>query len=505
MSDAASPNFRFEVALSFAGDNKRDRVRRLATLLRNQLGEDKVFFDEWFEAEIAGTDADQVLQRIYGSQTRLVVTCVCQRYNEKPWTQLEWRAIRALEQQLQDAATENVARLRFLPLRFGDGEVDGLFASSISIVPDVRTRSDQAISDLILERLRLVKQNPSLLRRDRMTIPDAINKRVKQLKKTQKSIAFELGVTVPALRKCWQGGAVDCDLLERLANILQCELGDISKVVDSLASDKVETTQSAFDSTSGKEQLIPIVARLLSECPEALATILEFNKIAEKLTASNLARRIIESSEPMAYLFNCVDRHFEIEPSRAVQHHQCFLALAEALAPICLTTKNLTAVYTTIKDSKHPFADIDTKEPLVAKSVVGLIHGVPVDGDEQSTWERLSSSELRTGRDFAAAMPEPPELGVKAENIVETFVKGLAVFLNTPSTVGAVKAALRAQKAKDVHLCVLFSEPPNSAALAKLKQELEHIILLVGTAPVESDENYYVLEQFRQIRKFFKR
>ena len=503
MSQNVNTDFRFEVALSFAGDNKRDQVRRVASLLKKQLGDGRVFFDEWYKAEIAGLDADLVLQRIYGRDTRLVVTCVCQRYDEKPWTQLEWRAIRALEQNLRDASTDNVKRLRILPLRFGDGEVDGLYASSISIVPDVRKDQDQEIADLILERLRLAKRHPSFVQQERKSIPDAIKKRVKQLKKTQNNVAFELGVNKRVLEKCWQGGLVDFDLLERLAKILQCELGDISTAVESVVVDEGKPTRSDFDPAVGKEQLIPIATRLLVECPEAQASIIKFNMITDSPSPSQLARRIIESTEPMRFLFNCVDREYTIEPPRAIHHKQCFPALAEVLAPICLTTKNLSSVYATINDAEKHFAEIDTKKPLVAKAVVGLIHGVPVDGNELNTWQKLSSTDLRAGRDFAAAVPEPPELGVAGVEIVDVFVKGLAVFLNRPSNVGAVKAALRALKDKGVHLCVLFSESPNPAALKKLKQELTDVILLVACVNVESDENYYVLEQFQQIRDFF--
>ena len=503
MSQNVNTDFRFEVALSFAGDNKRDQVRRVASLIKKQLGDGRVFFDEWYKAEIAGLDADLVLQRIYGRDTRLVVTCVCQRYDEKPWTQLEWRAIRALEQNLRDASTDNVKRLRILPLRFGDGEVDGLYASSISIVPDVRKDQDQEIADLILERLRLAKRHPSFVQQERKSIPDAIKKRVKQLKKTQNNVAFELGVNKRVLEKCWQGGLVDFDLLERLAKILQCELGDISTAVESVVVDEGKPTRSDFDPAVGKEQLIPIATRLLVECPEAQASIIKFNMITDSPSPSQLARRIIESTEPMRFLFNCVDREYTIEPPRAIHHKQCFPALAEVLAPICLTTKNLSSVYATINDAEKHFAEIDTKKPLVAKAVVGLIHGVPVDGNELNTWQKLSSKDLRVGRDFAAALPEPPELGVAGLDIVDVFVKGLAVFLNRPPNVGAVKAALRALKDKGVHLCVLFSESPNPAALKKLKQELTDVILLVACVNVESDENYYVLEQFQQIRDFF--
>jgi len=503
VTSGGESDFRFEVAMSFAGDNKRDQVRRVATLLQKQLGDGRVFFDEWYTAEIAGLDADLVLQRIYGRETRLIVTCVCQRYDEKPWTQLEWRAIRALEQNLRDASTDNVKRLRILPLRFGDGEVDGLYASSISIVPDVRKDQDQEIADLILERLRLAKKHPSFVQLKRKSIPDAIKKRVKQLKKTQNSVASELGVNKRVLEKCWQGGLVDCDLLERLAKILQCELGDISTAVEPVVVDEVKPTRPDFDPAVGKEQLIPIATRLLAECPEAQASIIEFNKFTDSPSPSQLARRIIESTEPMRFLFNCVDQKYTIESSRAIHHKQCFLALAEVLAPICLTTKNLSSVYATINDSEKHFAEIDTREPLVAKAVVGLIHGVPVDGSELNTWKKLSSTDLRGGRDFAAAVPEPPELGVAGVDIVDVFVKGLAIYLNRPPNVGKVKAALRALKDKGVHLCVLFSESPNPAALKKLKQELTDVILLVGCVNVESDENNYVLEHFQQIKDFF--
>lgn len=146
-------SIRFEVALSFAGDGKRDRIREIATILKEELGDGKVFFDEWFEAELAGFDAQIVLQKIYSKESQLVVACVCKRYGEKPWTQEEWRAILALERELRDAGTENIKRKRFLPIRFDDGEVDGLFATALAI--DVRDRSARRIADLILESLRL--------------------------------------------------------------------------------------------------------------------------------------------------------------------------------------------------------------------------------------------------------------------------------------------------------------------------------------------------------------
>jgi len=149
------PSYRFDVALSFAGDNKRDRIREIATALRHHLGNDRVFFDEWYEVELAGQDANLVLNKIYQKSSRLVVTCVCHRYGQKPWTQDEWRAIQALERTIRDASSDNIQRMRLLPLRFEDGEVDGLFDTAI--VPDVRDRSVDEVVQLILDRLERTK------------------------------------------------------------------------------------------------------------------------------------------------------------------------------------------------------------------------------------------------------------------------------------------------------------------------------------------------------------
>jgi formylglycine-generating enzyme required for sulfatase activity len=161
VSASTPPEFQFEVALSFAGDGKRTLVRNVAELLRRELGDGKVFFDEWFEAELAGHDASNVLQKIYLTSTRLVVSGICKRYAEKPWTQDEWRAIQAFERRLRpgDAGGSLTDRNRFLPLRFGDGEVDGLFETAI--VPDVRNRTPEQIAGLILDRWRLTQKESS--------------------------------------------------------------------------------------------------------------------------------------------------------------------------------------------------------------------------------------------------------------------------------------------------------------------------------------------------------
>jgi len=120
---------RFLVAFSLAGE-QRDLVRTIAEAVEKQLGEGTVFFDEWFEHHLAGAGADVKLQRIYGEQTALAVFCVSQAYGSKPWTLTEFDAIRARLMKAR-AATDPREQDSILPIRVGDGEVEGILFNAI--------------------------------------------------------------------------------------------------------------------------------------------------------------------------------------------------------------------------------------------------------------------------------------------------------------------------------------------------------------------------------------
>jgi hypothetical protein len=143
---------RFRVAFSFAGE-QRALVRSIAEALEKRLGLSTVFLDEWFEHYIAGDDGDLKLQRVYERQCELVIVCVSAQYGGKPWTQAEHRAIRA---RLMSAAESGLMnnRLGVLPLRVGDGEIEGIPFNTIA--PDVRGRSPAETVELITARLRII-------------------------------------------------------------------------------------------------------------------------------------------------------------------------------------------------------------------------------------------------------------------------------------------------------------------------------------------------------------
>jgi hypothetical protein len=142
---------RFAVAFSLAGE-QRQLVLPIAQEVEATLGRSTVFYDDWYEHWIGGSDADLLLQELYGRGTELVVVCVSGAYASKPWTLTEHRAVRA---RLMQAATTPVDRQGIFPIRVGDGEFKGVLPNEI--VPDVRGRTPLEAAEMIVARLNLTR------------------------------------------------------------------------------------------------------------------------------------------------------------------------------------------------------------------------------------------------------------------------------------------------------------------------------------------------------------
>jgi hypothetical protein len=145
---------KFLVAFSLAGE-QRELVQAIAEEVERALGPSTVFYDGWFEYYIAGNDADIKLQRIYHERCELAIACVSSNYADKPWTQDEYRAIRA---RYRDAAGSERDSLRVLAIRVGDGEVEGIFTNAIT--PDARKKTVKETAQLVIDRLALVQKSP---------------------------------------------------------------------------------------------------------------------------------------------------------------------------------------------------------------------------------------------------------------------------------------------------------------------------------------------------------
>jgi hypothetical protein len=131
----------FAIAFSFPGD-ARYRIEPISTLLKDQLGPDRVFYDNWYKAHLARPNLDIILQKIY-TAADLVVVCLCADYERKEWCGIEWRAIRDLIKRRED---------KVMFLRTDDTTVSGVF--SIDGYIDLRTHNDSSVATLILERVK---------------------------------------------------------------------------------------------------------------------------------------------------------------------------------------------------------------------------------------------------------------------------------------------------------------------------------------------------------------
>ncbi len=133
---------RFRVALSFPGE-RREFLAEVANNLARRLGRERVFYDKYYEAELARPDLDTYLQEVYHDDSDLIAVFLCADYEEKEWCGLEWRAIRDLIKKRDRAA--------IMPFRFDGTSIPGLF--SIDGYVEVGQRSPNEIASLILQRL----------------------------------------------------------------------------------------------------------------------------------------------------------------------------------------------------------------------------------------------------------------------------------------------------------------------------------------------------------------
>lgn len=140
---------RFRIAFSFAGE-KRDYVAQVARILADRLGEDKILYDKYHEAEFAVYNLGIRLPKLYGEQSELIVPVLCSNYDKKKWTGWEWVHIYSLLTQ-EDGD-------RVMPGRFEYATADGLSSAAGFIELDDKT--PEAFATLILQRLAINEGKP---------------------------------------------------------------------------------------------------------------------------------------------------------------------------------------------------------------------------------------------------------------------------------------------------------------------------------------------------------
>ncbi len=136
------------VSLSFAS-RQRDVVSAVAGLLEEKLGEGQVFYDRFYEADLAQPDLDVYLQSIY-ERSSLIVAFLSEDYAASEWCGVEWRVVRELIKKRRPE--------RVLLLRFDEADVPGLL--TIDGWKNIQSHSPQDIACLILRRLRAAGASP---------------------------------------------------------------------------------------------------------------------------------------------------------------------------------------------------------------------------------------------------------------------------------------------------------------------------------------------------------
>ena len=140
---------RFKVALSFPGE-KREYVAAVAAEVKKRLGQDAVFYDKDFTAQLARPNLDTLLQRIYLNNSDLVVVFLCSDYERKEWCGLEWRAIRTIIKNKNDHA--------IMIMRFDGADVSG--SMSIDGYVNLEEHTPVQAARMIVERARLNELPP---------------------------------------------------------------------------------------------------------------------------------------------------------------------------------------------------------------------------------------------------------------------------------------------------------------------------------------------------------
>ena len=132
--------FEFEIALSFAGED-REYVRQVATLLE-QLGI-SVFYDEFEEEKLWGKNLYDYLSDIYQNKARFTIMFISANYARKLWTNHERQAMQAR------AFQEHHEYI--LPARFDETPVAGLL-STVGYI-SLERRTPQEFVDVIQRKL----------------------------------------------------------------------------------------------------------------------------------------------------------------------------------------------------------------------------------------------------------------------------------------------------------------------------------------------------------------
>ena len=146
MSDAQMKKYDYDIALSFAGEN-RDYVEEVAQTLK--VYGVRVFYDKFEEHTLWGKNLIDYLQEIYKNKAKCTVMFISEHYAKKAWTTLERKS---MQERAYRESEEYI-----LPARFDNTEIPGLY-STVSYI-DLNFKTPYEFTKVILEKINWQTKN----------------------------------------------------------------------------------------------------------------------------------------------------------------------------------------------------------------------------------------------------------------------------------------------------------------------------------------------------------
>jgi hypothetical protein len=133
---------KFKIAMSFSGEH-RDLVENIARELTKKLGENTVFYDNFYRPLLAQFDLDLAFEKIYKYNSELIVVFLSSDYGKRNWCITEYRIIRALRFQGHNE--------KIMLLKVEDCEIPGLYETDGYL--SIQEMSTHEIIENILQRI----------------------------------------------------------------------------------------------------------------------------------------------------------------------------------------------------------------------------------------------------------------------------------------------------------------------------------------------------------------
>ena len=134
--------FEYDIAISFANE-ERNIAYNLANQLHSKYGF-KVFYDDYEQAKLLGTDLERYLIDVFKSKARYCIILISKNYIESRWTNLEWKS--ALDRISDEPELDYI-----LPIRIDNTELNGLL-STVKFI-HYQDISNEALAELVNKKV----------------------------------------------------------------------------------------------------------------------------------------------------------------------------------------------------------------------------------------------------------------------------------------------------------------------------------------------------------------